>query len=82
MKLSRNKLFILGDKLLEIISSPDFGKEEDFICEPEFEDMLCLATDIDRSSANDIYQKIYKDIDNTMGLPRLADVVAKHLSDL
>lgn len=84
MELSKYKLIILSDKLLEITGSEKFNpqKRDGFICDPEFEDMLCLATDINSMEANKIYQKIYADIDNTMGSPLLIDVIKKHIADL
>lgn len=84
MVLSKRKLMILSDKLQNIMESEDFNsdKQDDFICDIEFEDMLCLATDIDSIQAGEIYQKIYADMDKTMGLPLLSDIIAKHIADL
>lgn len=83
MKLSKNQLLILADKLLEIINEDEVtvNDDDEFICDVDFEDMLSLVLDIDGMSANKIYQKIHQDIDITMGLPILAEIINKHISE-
>lgn len=75
MTLSKRQLLILADHLQNIRPQ----SKNEFIGDSTFEDMLCLAMDIDNISSHELFQRIYEDIDETMGLPILADTIAKHI---
>lgn len=83
MKLSKRQLSILADKLSDMIYKHELKPvDSDFAGNVEFEDMLCLAMDIDDITANNLYQDICNDIDSTMGLPILSNIIAKHTNNL
>ena len=82
MKLSKIQLEILSEKLSQIIQNKKEAQTRDFICNVDFEEMLCLAANTDFVTANRIYQNIYEDADSTMGLKPLSDIIAKHVSSI
>lgn len=81
MELSKLQLTILSTKLENILSTTQ-ERDNEFINNIEFEEMLCLATNVDFVSANKIYQEIYKEADKTMSLNSLAKIITRHVKSI
>ena len=81
VELSKLQLTILSTKLEDILSATQ-TKDNDFVNNIEFKEMLCLATNIDLISANKMYQGICKEADKTMSLNDLSEIIARHINSM
>lgn len=80
MKLSEQQVSILADKLSDILCRQHLKQPNINAVDGEFEKMLCLAIDINYTTAHHLYQDICKDVNATMNTNVLSDIIAKHIN--